>query len=46
MFCIFVYLSLTLREEHRLKVLEKRVLRKILEPKRDKVAREWRRQNN
>jgi hypothetical protein len=32
-----------LREEHRLKVLENRVLRKILEPKRDEVAREWRR---
>jgi len=36
-------LSLTLREEHRLKVLESRVLRKILEPKKDEVAGEWRR---
>jgi len=35
--------SLTLREEHRLKVLETMVLRKILEPKRDEVAGEWRR---
>jgi len=35
--------SLTLREEHRLKVLENRVLRKIMEPKRDEVAGEWRR---
>ena len=35
--------SLTLREEHRPKVLEIRVLRKILEPKRDEVAGEWRR---
>jgi hypothetical protein len=29
--------SLGLREEPRLKVFEKRVLRKILEPKRDEV---------
>jgi hypothetical protein len=32
-----------LREEHRLKVLENRVLRKILGPKRDKVIGDWRR---
>jgi hypothetical protein len=30
-------LSLTLREEHRLRVFENRVLRKIFGPKRDKV---------
>jgi len=34
-----------LREEHRLRVFENRVLRKILGPKRDKVTREWRRHN-
>jgi hypothetical protein len=28
-----------LREEHRLKVLEKRMLRKLFRPKRDKVTR-------
>jgi hypothetical protein len=32
--------SLTLREEHRLRVLENRVLRRIFGPKRDKVMRE------
>jgi hypothetical protein len=35
--------SLTLREEHRLRVLENMVLRKILEPTRDEVTEEWRR---
>jgi hypothetical protein len=34
--------SLTLREEHRLRVIENRVLRRIFGPKRDEVAREWR----
>jgi hypothetical protein len=34
--------SLTLREEHRLRVFEKRVLRRIFGPKRDEVTREWR----
>jgi hypothetical protein len=29
--------SLTLREKHRLKVFEKRVLRRIFDPKRDEV---------
>jgi hypothetical protein len=33
--------SLTLREEHRLKVFENRVLRRIFGPKRDKVTVEW-----
>jgi hypothetical protein len=30
--------SVTLREEHRLRVFENRVLRRILGPKRDKVT--------
>jgi hypothetical protein len=34
--------SLTLREKHRLRVFENRVLRRIFGPKRDKVTREWR----
>jgi hypothetical protein len=34
--------SLTLREEHRLRVFENRVLRRIFGPKRDEVTREWR----
>jgi hypothetical protein len=32
--------SLTLREEHRLRVFENRVLRRIFGPKRDEVTRE------
>jgi hypothetical protein len=35
-------LSLALREVHRLRVFENRVLRKILGPKRDEVTGEWR----
>jgi hypothetical protein len=38
--------SLTLRDEHRLRVFENMVLRKIFEPKRDEVAGEWRRLHN
>jgi hypothetical protein len=34
--------SLTLREEHRLRVLENRVLRRIFGPKRNEVTGEWR----
>jgi hypothetical protein len=34
-------LSLTLREEHRPRVLENRVLRRIFGPKRDEVTGEW-----
>jgi hypothetical protein len=34
--------SLTLREEHRLQVFEKRVLRGIFGPKRDEVTGQWR----
>jgi hypothetical protein len=33
--------SLTFREEHRLKVFEDRILRKIFGPKRDEVTGEW-----
>jgi hypothetical protein len=34
--------SLTLREEHRLRVFENRVLRRIFCPMRDEVTGEWR----
>jgi hypothetical protein len=38
--------SLTLREEHRLTVFEKRVLRRIFRPKRDEVTGGWRKLHN
>jgi hypothetical protein len=38
--------SLTLREEHRLRVFENRVLRRIFGQKRDEVTGEWRKLNN
>ena len=38
--------SLTLREEHRLRVLENRVLRRIFGSKRDGVTGEWRKLHN
>jgi hypothetical protein len=38
--------SLTLRAEHRLRVLENRVLRRIFGSKRDGVTGEWRRLHN
>jgi hypothetical protein len=38
--------SLTLREEHRLKVFENRVLRRIFGPKRDELTGEWRKLHN
>jgi hypothetical protein len=38
--------SLTLREEHILRVLENRVLRRISGPKRDEVTGEWRKLRN
>ena len=38
--------SLTLREEHRLRVFENRVLRRIFGPRRDGVTREWRKLHN
>jgi hypothetical protein len=38
--------SLTLREEHRLRVFENWALRKIFGPKRDEVTGEWRKLHN
>jgi hypothetical protein len=38
--------SLTLSEEHRLRVFENRVLRRLLGPKRDEVMGEWRKLHN
>jgi len=38
--------SLTLREERRLEVFEKRVLRRILGPKRGEITGEWRKPHN
>jgi hypothetical protein len=38
--------SLTLREEHRLRVFENRVLRRIFAPKRDEVTGDWRKLHN
>ena len=38
--------SLTLREEHRLRVFENRVLRRIFGPKREGVTGEWRKLHN
>jgi hypothetical protein len=39
-------LSLTLREEHRLRAYENRVLRRIFEPKRNEVKGGWRKLHN
>jgi hypothetical protein len=39
-------LSLTLKEEHSLRVLENRVLRRIFGPKRDEVTGDWRKLHN
>jgi hypothetical protein len=39
-------LSLTAREEHKLRVSENRVLRKIFGPKRDRVTGGWRKLHN
>ena len=38
--------SLTLREEHRLKVFENKVLRKIFGAKKDEITGEWRKLHN
>jgi len=35
--------SLTLREEHTLRVFEHRVLRRVFGPKREEITGEWRR---
>jgi hypothetical protein len=42
----FVWGSLTQEEEHRLRVFENRVLRRIFGPKRDDVTGEWRKLHN
>jgi hypothetical protein len=39
-------LGLTLREEHRLRVFESRMLRRIYGPKRDEVTGSWRKLHN
>jgi hypothetical protein len=38
--------SLTVREEHKLRVFENRVLRRIFEPQRDRVTGGWRKLHN
>jgi hypothetical protein len=38
--------SFTLREEHRLRVFENRVLRRVFGPKREEVTGEWRKLTN
>jgi hypothetical protein len=38
--------SLTLREKHRLRVFENRVLRRIFGPRRDEATGEWRKLHN
>jgi hypothetical protein len=38
--------SLTLKEEHRLRVFENKVLRRIFGPKRDEVIQGWRKLHN
>jgi hypothetical protein len=38
--------SLTWKEEHRLRVFENRVLRRVFGPKRDEVTGEWRKLHN
>jgi hypothetical protein len=39
-------LSITLRKEYRLRVFEKRVLRRMFVPKRDEVTGEWKKLHN
>ena len=39
-------LSLTLRDERRVRVFEKRMLRRIFGPKREEVTGEWRKLHN
>jgi hypothetical protein len=41
-----MFIDLRLREEHRLRVFESRVLRRIFGPKRDEVTGEWRKLHN
>jgi hypothetical protein len=44
MVVLYVYETwcLTLREEHGMRVSENRVLRRVFEPKKDQVIRDWR----
>jgi hypothetical protein len=44
--CGYETWSLTLREEHRLRVFVNRVLRRLFGPKRDEVTGEWRKLHN
>jgi hypothetical protein len=44
--CGYETWSLTLRKEHRLRVFEKRVLRRTTELKRDEVTEGWRKLHN
>jgi hypothetical protein len=44
--CLKTKIFLTLREEHRLRVIENRVLRRIFGPKRDHVMGDWRKLHN
>ena len=44
--CGYETWSVTLRDQHRLRVFENRVLRKIFEPKMKEVLGEWRRLRN
>jgi hypothetical protein len=39
-------MSLTLREKHRLRAFENRVLRRIYGPRRDEVMGDWRKLHN
>jgi hypothetical protein len=43
---VVLYESLTLREEHRLRVFENRVLRRIFGPQGDEVIGGWRKLHN
>jgi hypothetical protein len=43
---VVLYGSLTLREKHRLRVSENRMLRRIFGPKRDEVIGGWRKLHN
>jgi hypothetical protein len=43
---VVLYGCEALREEHRLRVFENRVLRRIFGPQRDEVTREWRKLHN
>jgi len=40
--CSWEIWSLIIREKHRLRVFETRVLRRIFGPKRDELTRKWR----